>query len=251
MNNWLDANWPAPNWLHAGTTYRSDGISRGPYTSLNLAGHVGDAAECVIENRKIIRTKLKLPSEPYWLNQIHGDRIVEVNTSNTNPDCDGAYTNQNGTVVAVLTADCLPLLLCNTKHRRVAAIHVGWRGLCKGIVQKAIELFSVDTNHAMAWLGPCIGPEHYEVDATVRDACLNLVPHMEHVFIANRDAHWLFDLQLLVAEILNINGIRSIHKSESCTYAKPDRWYSFRREGKTGRMASLIWMSEQTQLPTS
>lgn len=244
MNPWLEANWPAPAWLKAGTSLRSSGFSKQPFASLNLAQHVGDEAESVAQNRYFLKNKLSLPKEPLWLNQVHGNKILSVDENPRSFEADGAYTLKMGTVVAVLTADCLPLLLCDLKRRQVAAVHVGWRGLSQGIVAKAMDCFSEDKQSILAWLGPCIGEPHYEVDALVRNACLTYGEYLEEGFQATTKGHWQANLkQLLVLELQQL-GLTNYYTDQSCTFAEPEKWFSYRRDGNTGRMASLIWMDE-------
>ncbi len=241
MKSWLEANWPAPDWLRAGTTTRIGGISKAPYEQLNLAKHVDDSETDIENNRQQIFSLLQLPSEPYWLNQTHSNKVIEANPLITQANCDGSYTSKHGMVVAVLTADCLPLLLCDTKRHLVAAIHVGWRGFYNGIVENALKTFS-SPPATMAWLGPCISKTHYEIDKPVRDVFIKTNNEFERFFEANRENHWLMDLKGMVTTTLNRHGIETVYDSEHCTYSESDFWYSYRRDGVTGRMASLIWM---------
>lgn len=241
MKRWLEANWPAPEWIHAGTTTRLGGVSKEPYAALNLANHVADSAKDVSSNRQRLSSLLELPSEPYWLNQTHTNVVTEANPFFQLPNCDGSYSFESGMVVAILTADCLPLLLCDSNRRLVAAIHVGWRGFCKGIIENALKTFPSPSN-TMAWLGPCISKTQYEIDPPVRDACLTMHNEFAEFFIPNRDKHWLMDLKGMVRKSLCQHGIEAVYDSECCTYSDSEHWYSYRRDGVTGRMASLIWM---------
>ncbi len=243
---WLKANWPAPEWLKAGTSYRPGGHSQGPYESLNLAQHVQDTLDLVEQNRLLLKQNLQLPRDPLWLDQIHSNRILNADKNPQSLEADGAYTSETGMVVAVLTADCLPLLLCDLKRRKIAAIHVGWRGFSQGIVVNAIQCFSNNKEALMAWTGPCISAKHYEIEEQVRQACLARGKYLEGGFQATKKGHWLADLRQLVSLELRQQGLKNIYTSQSCTFAEREKWFSYRRNGQTGRMASLIWMDENT-----
>ncbi len=256
MNSWIEADWPAPGWLHAGTTTRLGGVSQRIFDSFNLATHVGDNIQDVRQNRKLLNTQLNLPTNPFWLNQIHGSTIVCADDLTETPYADGAFTDKTGMVVAVLTADCLPLLLCDIRHKRIAAIHVGWRGFSQGIVRNALSVFADSRDHIMAWLGPSISARNYEVDDAVKKACLKEAD-LAHVaeaqtsdqgslFEPSRKGHYLADIKKLVVASLRTEGVNTFITKEFCTYADKDKWYSFRRDGETGRMATLIWMDKET-----
>lgn len=237
---WIPADWPAGNWIRAGTTIRTGGISRGAYASMNLAGHVGDDPQAIRENRRRLTTYMTLPAEPVWLEQVHGSRVIAAHKYDSRR-ADAAWTDQPGIVCVVLTADCLPLLLCNRDGTRVAAVHVGWRGLAAGVVQEAITTLAPAGN-LLAWLGPCIGPGAFEVGNDVYQACCSVVPGAEDAFVPVRHNHWLADLPQLVRQVLISLGVSECHGDGSCTYSDDQRFYSYRRDGTTGRMASLIWI---------
>lgn len=237
---WIPANWPAADRVRAGTSTRLGGASRGAYTSLNLAGHVGDDAQAVGENRRRLAARLGLASEPLWLEQVHGKRMIAAHEY-ASARADAAWTDRPGIVCAVLTADCLPLLLCDRDGTRVAAVHVGWRGLAAGIVKQAVTTLR-PAEDLLAWLGPCIGPGAFEVGNDVYQACRSLVAGAEHAFTPHRPDHWLADLSQLVRRVLAGLGVAECHGDDSCTYNDGKRFYSYRRDGTTGRMASLIWM---------
>ena len=239
--NWIDADWPAPAHVHAGTTTRCGGISLPPFNDFNLAGHVGDEAQAVAENRLQLRNKLKLPAEPHWLQQQHGNRVVKLGMEQPGP-ADGAYTGMAGKVCAVLTADCIPLLLCNRDGTEIAALHIGWRGLCRRIIKHGLSMFSVAPYELSAWIGPHISRENYEVGADVVSACSSVWPETRLAITPGRAGHWHLDLgQLVKTELLQL-GVAEISACRQCTCADKEMFYSYRRDGVTGRMASLIWM---------
>ncbi|MBI4006186.1 MAG: peptidoglycan editing factor PgeF [Gammaproteobacteria bacterium] len=239
---WIPAKCPVPDNVHAGTTTRMGGMSDPPYDTFNLAEHVGDNPKSISHNRELLRKQLNLPAEPRWLKQIHGNRVITAQTENLTVPADGIITDQANTVCVVLTADCLPLLLCDAQGTKVAAVHVGWRGFSKNIIANTIEMFSAKRKHIMAWMGPCISTSHYEVGAEVRDACLNVCAIAGQAFTPGRDDYWYADLHELVRCQLEYLGIENIYGGDYCTYSDSKLFFSHRRDGITGRMASLIWM---------
>lgn len=242
MSFWLAANWPAPAWIKAGTTCIGSGFSQAPYASLNLAEHVGDNIEQVEQNRNLLQQELHLPAPPLWLKQVHDNTVIESDDWHPGIAADGCTTHKPGIVCAILTADCLPLLLCDEQSRQIAAIHVGWRGLCQNIVDSAISRFSSDHDKILAWTGPHIHQQYYEVGEDVRTACLQACPGVDHAFVRNKKGHWLASLETLVHHQLMNKGISMIFSSNRCTFAQEDNFFSYRRNKVTGRMASLIWM---------
>lgn len=238
---WIDSEWPAPGNVRAGATTRLGGISARPYATLNLALHVGDDAAAVLRNRQLVRQGLELPSEPGWLNQQHGRRVIDIGRESAR-DADGAYTDRPGQVCAVLTADCIALLLADTGGTEVAAVHVGWRGFCAGVVKSALARFRCPSESILAWLGPHIGADNYLVDEDVRAACRTALAAADRAFTAAGPGRWHADLGMLLRMQLNEFGLRSMHGSMLCTYRDPDRFYSHRRQRPTGRMAGLIWL---------
>lgn len=241
-DTWIEANWNAPPRIRAGTTTRIGGTSKPPFNTFNLAGHVGDSEETVVANRRRLVSLLNLPTEPCWPKQVHGNRVIHSRQLTEFPHADGTWTNREGVVCAVLTADCLPLLLCDRKGQLVAAVHVGWRGLSSNIVGSAFNSINVDPANLLAWIGPYISAEYYEIGADVRSACLKVVPDAANAFIPSRTSHWHADLGLMVRMQLTDAGVTDISESGYCTYNDPHRFYSYRRDGKTGRTASLIWI---------
>ena len=240
---WLSADWAAPAGICAGTSYRYGGVSEGPYASLNLALHVGDSPKAVLENRR----RLSLPGEPLWLNQVHGHTVVDaglISTQNPtrNIDADAAYTTQAGIICAVLTADCLPILLCDRRGMRVAAVHAGWRGLAAGVIEQTVAALMVPGDELLAWLGPAIGPRAYEVGSEVRDAFVQHNNDAACAFKPGRSGHCWMDIYLLACQRLRRLGVNAISGGDHCTLQEVDRFYSYRRDGVTGRMASVIWI---------
>jgi YfiH family protein len=238
-SSWLPAIWDAPASVRAGTSTRLGGHSLPPFDTLNLALHVGDMSETVHLNRSCLSRLLKLPSTPVWLEQVHGNRIVtEPDLDNNNAD--GIYSEKVGVVCVIMTADCVPLLLCNDKGTKVAAVHAGWRGYCAGVIDKALSLFGEDD--LLAWIGPHIGADHYEVGDDVRSACLQKDPQLAHAFQPNQRGRWQANLETMVRHNLADAGVNRVFSSNYCTYSEADKFYSYRRNPQTGRTASMIWM---------
>lgn len=242
-DTWLSANWAAPAGICAGTSYRSGGVSEGSYATLNLALHVGDSPKAVLENRR----RLGLPAEPIWLNQVHGHTVVDaglISTQNPtrNIDADAAYTTQVGIICAVLTADCLPILLCDRRGTRVAAVHAGWRGLAAGVIEQTVAALMVPGKEILAWLGPAISSRAYEVGEEVRDTFVQQNEDAASAFIPARPRHWWMDIYHLARQRLQRLGVSAISGGDHCTWHEADRFYSYRRDGVTGRMASVIWI---------
>lgn len=258
MNNnqaemkWLAANWHAPSHIHAGTTMRYGGVSTAPDDQLNLGMHVKDGHNSVLKNRQRLSRYLKLPAEPVWLNQVHGNSIIQIDSQVdleiTDKTADGSYSREANKVCVVTTADCLPLLLCDDEGAQIAAIHIGWRGFSKNIISVALEKFACAHHKLMAWLGPCISAGHYEIDATVFNASKKIFAGAEECFIETCMGHWLMDLKLLVSKQLITLEVGHIYTSPYCTYSDQTRFFSHRRDGTTGRMASLIWIDSQSNM---
>lgn len=244
--DWITPAWPAPHWVRACSTTRSGGTSAPPYDSLNLAGHVGDVMEKVAENRARLKQALALPAEPVWLNQVHGARVVDAAGIGGIPEADGSYSRETGIVCAVLTADCLPLLLCDEQGSRVAAVHVGWRGLAAGVIEQALQHMG-GARQLMAWLGPAIGTQHFEVGGEVREMFVAHDAEANHAFRPSPAGRWLADLYQLTRQRLNAQGVTRIYGGDWCTYGESHHFYSYRRDGVTGRMATLIWLETDTR----
>ncbi len=238
----LRPDWPAPPQVHACTTTRAGGVSVGPYATLNLAGHVGDDPVAVAENRARLRRALALPAEPRWLNQVHGVAVADA-ASRCECDADASVATAPGTVCVVMTADCLPLLLCDRTGTRVAAVHAGWRGLLNGVIEAAVARLGAAPGELLVWLGPAIGPQAFEVGEEVRSAFLAGDGAAAAAFAPSPQGRWLADIYALARRRLARLGIDAVYGGGLCTYSDAERFYSYRREHVTGRMASLIWLA--------
>ena len=236
--------WPAPANVHALTTLRTGGYSSGPYTGFNLAAHTGDDAATVLSNRALLREHFSLPAEPVWLQQVHSNRIVAADPDKIGDEADGSWTSRAGRVCVVMTADCLPVLICNRQGSKVAAAHAGWRGLHAGVVTNAIRRLESDPAELMVWLGPAIGSREFEVGAEVFRAFTDRNAENTSAFRRTDDQHWLCDLYQLARIELSSLGLTSVFGGNECTFTDEQRFYSYRRDGDTGRMASLIWLDE-------
>lgn len=239
--DWIVPDWPAPSWVRALTTTRQGGSSRTPFAAMNLADHVEDDPETVATNRRHLREMLSLPAEPVWLRQVHGRGIVTLDRSAAGVEADGAVSYTPGQVCAVLTADCLPVLLCDRAGTRVGAAHAGWRGLAEGVIEAAVAALGLPGTSLMAWLGPAIGPHAFEVGDEVRTAFVAQNPESSSAFVPKAE-RWHADLYRLAHQRLAALGIDEVYGGEWCTYEDHERFYSYRRDGRTGRMASLIWL---------
>lgn len=240
MTGWLLPDWPAPGNVRALSTTRAGGASAGPFASFNLAAHVGDDPVAVAANRR--RLSARLPGAPLWLAQVHGCRVVDVEAAETGVEADAAIARRRGRVCAVLTADCLPVLLCDDAGTAVAAAHAGWRGLAAGIIEATVQAMPSPPERLLAWLGPAIGPQAFEVGAEVREAFLAHSAEAAAAFAAKENGKWLADLFRLATQRLNASGVLRVFGGGQCTFSQAERFYSFRREKTTGRMASLIWI---------
>jgi polyphenol oxidase len=239
---WVEPEWPAPAGVRALSTFRSGGVSTAPYASLNLGGHVGDLPEAVAENRRRLRAAAGLPAEPVWLTQVHGSNVVDLDAAGPVGPADAAFTRGRARVCAILTADCLPLVLAAETGDLVSALHAGWRGLAGGVIEATVKALPVAPEKLMAWLGPAIGPRHFEVGAEVREALLAGDPGAGAAFAANARGRFMADLGALARGRLAALGIGRIYGGGQCTYADADRYFSHRRDGMTGRQATLIWL---------
>ena len=239
IKHWLVPDWPAPANIHAATTLRTGGVSRGTFSSLNPATHVSDDNERVRQNRQIIRAMLALPAEPVWLAQIHSNRAVKAVKTALLEQADASYTNESGVVCAVMTADCLPLLICSTDGAQIAAIHAGWRGLLSGVITNTVV--AMQQQDFLVWLGPAIGPDCFEVGPEVREAFLEKSASFNDAFKQQGNGKWLADIYQLARIELAALGIVNVYGGTHCTFTEHERFYSYRRESQTGRMATLIW----------
>ncbi len=239
----VSTSWPAPADVHALTTTRVGGFSLGAYTSFNLGDHVGDDPDAVARNRALLREALMLPLEPLWLRQVHGTNVVDAASAHIGVTADGAWTDRPGVVCAVLTADCLPVFLCDRKGTKVALLHAGWRGLAGGIVESGLRAMNAPPEELLAWLGPAIGPDSYEVGEDVRRAFLEDDPGAAEAFRPAGAERWRADMYALARRQLRQRGVCAVYGGDRCTLRERDRFYSFRRDGVSGRMASLIWLA--------
>lgn len=238
---WLEAEWPAPPGVRVLCTTRRGGLSRGVYASLNMGAGGGDDPAAVTRNRERLRDAAMVPAEPVWLRQVHGTTVAVLDElAEPAPVADAAVAFGAERVCTVLTADCLPILLCHRDGDRVGAVHAGWRGLAAGVVEAAVARLG-DPDNLMAWLGPAIGPDAFEVGPDVRDAFLALDGTLEVHFRVSRSDRWYADLFGLAQARLNGAGVTAVYGGGLCTFHDPARFYSYRRDGGTGRMAALIW----------
>lgn len=239
----LIPQWSAPANVHAMSTYRQGGVSLAPYTSLNLALHVGDEGENVAVNRRLLQEASKAPSPIYWLNQTHSPLVVpygsEVDTA------DGCYSCQPRQTLAIMTADCLPILLTNVQGNWVAAVHAGWRGVARGILSAAVQAYAHDAAELIVWIGPGISQHYFEVGEEVRDIFVQQNPDYAMFFAACLaiPQKYYLDLPGLAQYQLLALGVSQVFLSGECTYAQSEDYFSYRRDGQTGRMATLIWFS--------
>ncbi len=232
--------WPAPANVKALQTTRRGGSSKPPYDSFNLGSHVQDNPLQVERNRMLLEPLL--PSEPVWLQQVHGVTVVDAGHTSCLPEADASVSTHRGAVCAVMTADCLPILLCDDKGSVVGAVHAGWRGLCDGVIEAAVAEMKVPTSSLMVWLGPAIGPMAFEVGAEVRAAFIGQHASAAAAFVPAPNGKWLADIFQLATLRLHALGITRIYGGGMCTYSNPERFYSYRRDGETGRMATMIWL---------
>ena len=237
--DWIIPDWPAPANVRAFITTRAGGVSQGPYASLNLGLRTDDDARAVAANRE--RLRAALPQEPKWLRQVHGSAVVDADTLTGTPEADAAVAHNPGTVCAVMVADCIPVLLADRTGGTVAIAHAGWRGLAAGVIAKTVARMALDPGRLLACLGPGIGPRAFEVGADVRDAFLARDAQSDVAFTPRAPGKWLADLFALARLQLAGAGVTSVHGGGMCTYSDAQRFYSYRRERVTGRMAAVIW----------
>ena len=241
---WFEADWPAPRGVRAVSTLRGDarsGISTAPNGCFNLGDHVGDNPAAVAENRRRLKAEAGLPCEPAWLSQVHGIGVADLDSPAAPGPADAAIARGSAKVCAILTADCLPIVFASDSGDTVAAAHAGWRGLAAGVIEATVRAMDVSPGSLVAWLGPAIGPEHFEVGTEVRDAFLEGDPKAGEAFEPNARGRFMADLGLLARRQLQGLGVSRIYGGGECTFTRADRYYSHRRDGTTGRQATLIW----------
>lgn len=237
---YIHPDWPAPGNVLALATTRNGGVSKPPFDSFNLGDHVGDDPAAVAQNREILRAFL--PAEPRWLKQVHGTSVAHADSLDAPIEADASVAFNPGKVCAVLTADCLPVLFCDRQGTRVAAAHAGWRGLAAGVLEASVTAMQCDPADIMAWMGPAIGPQAFEVGEEVRDVFVHDLPETGTSFIPGQPRKWLADIYGLARLRLARAGVSKVYGGGLCTYTDSNRFYSYRRDKTTGRMASLIWM---------
>lgn len=248
---WITPDWPAPSSVRALSTQRGGGVSGYPFESLNLGAHVGDVAGDVAENRRRLRQEAGLPAEPAWLSQVHGTLVADLDRfdgrdlAGAVPSADAAITRRPGRICTILTADCLPVLFASEMGDAVAAAHAGWRGLAAGVLEAAVAALRVEPRCLLAWLGPAIGPAHFEVGPEVREALVQGDPGAESAFATNSRGRFMADLPALACSRLARLGIERVYGGRACTYRSGDQYFSHRRDGKTGRQATLIWLDNR------
>jgi YfiH family protein len=252
----ITPDWPAHPRVHAAFTLRTGGVSRAPYDSLNLGAAIGDAAEAVAENRRRVRGWLRTPGEPVWLEQVHGVGVVDLasiepglacaesdlaSVDTTPPRGDAAVSRAGGPACAIRVADCMPVLFAARDGSVVGASHAGWRGLAAGVLESTVRKMGVESSQLIAWLGPAIGPGHFEVGDDVRAAFLTNDGGVSAAFLRNARGRWQCDLYALARRRLAALGVADVYGGGWCTFADATRFFSYRRDGQCGRMAALIW----------
>ncbi|MBI4741477.1 MAG: peptidoglycan editing factor PgeF [Betaproteobacteria bacterium] len=246
---WIVPGWPAPPGVRSLLTTRYGGVSQGVYASLNLGDHVGDDAAAVAENRA--RVVARLPGAPKWLNQVHGVQVLDaaaIDCGQPPPAADAAFARNAGIVCAVMTADCLPALFCDTAGTVVAAVHAGWRGLLAGVLERTVAAMCCPGERLIAYFGPAIGPQAFLVGSEVREAFVAEHHEAATAFrpVGGGDGRgspkWLADLAGLARQRLARIGVTAVYGGDRCTFGDAERFFSYRRDGATGRMAALIWL---------
>lgn len=239
--SWIPADWPAPENVVAGTTLRTGGVSQGEFASLNLAAHVGDDPLSVAENRRRFENICALPKEPVWLRQVHGKQVALGDSAPKQPEADAIVARTAGVVCAILTADCLPVVLTTEDGNEVAVAHAGWRGLCAGILEETVATLRASPEKVIAWAGPAISKPAFEVGAEVRQQFLNRDDGAGDYFSENDKGRWQADLYGLAALRLENCGVTKLFGGGRCTHTEQDRFFSYRRDGRCGRMATFIF----------
>lgn len=242
--DWIVPNWPAPPRVRAVSTTRNGGVSSGPYASLNLGDHVGDNDADVTENRRRLQAEMQLPQAPFWLRQVHRAQVARLDGDPVMEPADAAFTVRPGEVCVILTADCLPVLLCDRAGGVVAAAHCGWRSLSAGILENTVKAMWVEPASLMAWLGPAIGPQAYQVGDDVMQVFVDHDVHATAAFQHQPEGKWLCDLYALARMRLQALGVKEIFGGGFCTHTDRQRFFSYRRDGECGRMGTLIWLAD-------
>ncbi len=244
LEHCITPDWPAPTRVKALQTTRRGGVSIAPYDSFNLGNHVGDNPLAVARNRMLLNRLL--PSEPVWLEQVHGTLVADADAASCHPQADACIARHRGSVCAVMTADCLPVLLCDTQGSVVGAAHAGWKGLAAGVIEATVQAMNADPQNLMAWMGPAIGRDAFEVGEEVRATFTGSDPQAASAFspapLRVEGKKWLADIYALARLRLNALGIMQIYGGGYCTYREREKFFSYRRDGATGRMGTFIWL---------
>jgi len=236
----LTPDWRAPKNVRALQTVRLGGASVAPYDSFNLGDHVGDVPQVVARNRQMLASLM--PSEPVWLQQVHGTVVADADNAGCLIQADASIARHRGSVCVVMTADCLPVLLCDEDGTVVGAAHAGWKGLAAGVLESTVQAMGVDPRKLMAWFGPAISQRAFEVGEDVRDIFIAQHAQATEAFMPGADGKWMADIYLLAHQRLHALGINRVYGGDLCTYSDPARFFSYRRDSVTGRMGTFIWM---------
>jgi polyphenol oxidase len=246
----ITPDWPAPPGVRAACTLRQGGVSSRPFDTLNLGLHTGDLPGAVEENRRRVRAALQLPSEPCWLDQVHGAEVVSLEGDGSGerargpaPRADASITRAPGCICAIQVADCMPVLFAARDGTAVGAAHAGWRGLAAGVLPATVRALAVAPSELLAWLGPAIGPQHFEVGGEVRTALLGVDGGAGPALAPNARGRWQCDLYAVARRQLQALGLHGVYGGGWCTYADRERFFSYRRDGRCGRMAALVWIA--------
>lgn len=242
-SDWIVPDWPAPAAIRATVSTRKlPGASAPPWDTFNLGDRCGDVPQHVAANRAALIDQLGLPQSPQWLRQIHGSDVVRVTAQSAHvvPEADAVVSSDAGVVLAILTADCLPVLFASKDGLQIGAAHAGWRGMAVGVLEATVAAMGVSADQIIAWLGPAIAAKSYEVGAEVRDTFVATCTDAESAFVESRPGYWFCDLFALATQRLSACGVREIHGGGFDTRSD-ERFYSYRRDPRTGRFASLIW----------
>jgi YfiH family protein len=240
----IEPDWPVPAGVRALSTVRTGGVSVGPYQGLNLGAHVGDAPEAVATNRELLARAAGLDSDPLWLDQVHSPRAVNAADWQAGVQADACVALSGGQVCAIMTADCLPVLFCDQNGQSVAAAHAGWRGLLSGVLESTLFMMNAPPSKILAWIGPGIGQQAFEVGGEVREAFVAQDAGAAVFFVPNPAGRWQADLPGLARHRLNGLGLERVFGGDLCTASDPQRFFSYRRDGQCGRMASMVWLEK-------
>lgn len=241
----ITPDWPAPQNIQAVSTTRQGGFSQAPFDTMNLGTHVGDDPSVVSKNRNQLKQLASLPNSPLWLQQVHGTDVIHASSWQQSSQADAIYSDQPNQVCAIMTADCLPVLFTDKQGKQVAAAHAGWRGLLNGVLENTVSQFTGDRDDILVWLGPAIGPKQFEVGHEVYAAFTADSQDSQQAFKISDQTHYLADIYLLAKLRLTALGITQIYGGDFCTVTEEQRFFSYRRDGITGRMVSLIWIESK------